>query len=65
MSYGKRLEISEVESRLYQYRNVQQVIVRAFTDESADCCIKFEIRKPAAYETGAGKPDVLPKSTSK
>ncbi|MBE5040169.1 amino acid adenylation domain-containing protein [Ructibacterium gallinarum] len=33
MIYGKRVEVSEVESRLYQCRNVQQAIVRAFTDE--------------------------------
>lgn len=33
MIYGKRVEISEVESRLYQCRDVQQAIVRAFTDE--------------------------------
>lgn len=33
MIYGKRVEITEVESRLYQCRDVQQAIVRAFTDE--------------------------------
>lgn len=33
MIYGKRVEVSEVESRLYQYKSVQQAIVRAFTDE--------------------------------
>lgn len=33
MICGKRVEVSEVESRLYQCRNVQQAIVRAFTDE--------------------------------
>lgn len=33
MIYGKRVEVSEVESRLYQCRDVQQAIVRAFTDE--------------------------------
>lgn len=33
MIYGKRVEVSEVESRLYQCRNVQQAVVRAFTDE--------------------------------
>lgn len=34
MIYGKRVEVSEVESRLYQCQSVQQAIVRAFTDES-------------------------------
>ena len=34
MIYGKRVEVSEVESRLYQCENVQQAIVRAFTDEN-------------------------------
>ena len=33
MIYGKRVEVAEVESRLYQCKNVQQAIVRAFTDE--------------------------------
>lgn len=33
MIYGKRVEVSEVESRLYQCKGVQQAIVRAFTDE--------------------------------
>ena len=33
MIYGKRVELSEVESRLYQCRDVRQAIVRAFTDE--------------------------------
>lgn len=33
MIYGKRVEVSEVESRLYQCRDVQQAVVRAFTDE--------------------------------
>lgn len=33
MIYGKRVEVSEVESRLYQCRSVQQAIVRVFTDE--------------------------------
>lgn len=33
MIYGKRVEISEVESRLYQCKDVQQAVVRAFTDE--------------------------------
>lgn len=34
MIYGKRVEVSEVESRLYQCHNIQQAVVRAFTDES-------------------------------
>ena len=34
MIYGKRVEVSEVESRLYQCESVQQAIVRAFTDEN-------------------------------
>ncbi len=34
MIYGKRVEVSEVESHLYQCRDVQQAIVRAFTDEN-------------------------------
>lgn len=33
MIRGKRVEVAEVESRLYQCRNVQQAVVRAFTDE--------------------------------
>ncbi len=33
MIYGKRVEVSEVESRLYQCRNIRQALVRAFTDE--------------------------------
>ena len=33
MIYGKRVEIAEVESRLYQCKNVRQAVVRAFTDE--------------------------------
>ncbi len=33
MIYGKRVEVAEVESRLYQCRNVSQALVRAFTDE--------------------------------
>lgn len=33
MIYGKRVEVSEVESCLYQCQSVQQAIVRAFTDE--------------------------------
>ncbi len=33
MIYGKRVEIAEVESRLYQCRNVHQAVVRALTDE--------------------------------
>lgn len=34
MIYGKRVEVTEVESRLYQCQNIQQAIVRAFTDEA-------------------------------
>lgn len=34
MIYGKRVEVSEVESRLYQCKSIQQAIVRAFTDEA-------------------------------
>lgn len=34
MIYGKRVEVSEVESRLYQCKSVQQALVRAFTDEN-------------------------------
>lgn len=34
MIYGKRVEVSEVEARLYQCRDVQQALVRAFTDET-------------------------------
>ncbi len=33
MIYGKRVETSEVESRLYQCKNVQQAVVRALTDD--------------------------------
>lgn len=33
MIYGKRVEVSGVESRLYQCRGIQQAVVRAFTDE--------------------------------
>lgn len=33
MIYGKRVEVTEVESRLYQCRGVEQAVVRAFTDE--------------------------------
>ena len=33
MILGRREEVAEVESRLYQCRNVQQAVVRAFTDE--------------------------------
>ncbi len=33
MIYGKRVELAEVESRLYQCRNVQLAVVRACTDE--------------------------------
>ena len=33
MIYGKRVEISEVESRLYQCKGVQQAIVRTFANE--------------------------------
>ncbi|MCZ9311751.1 MAG: amino acid adenylation domain-containing protein [Methanocorpusculum sp.] len=33
MIYGKRVEVSEVESQLYQCNSIQQAIVRAFTDE--------------------------------
>lgn len=33
MIYGKRVEVAEVESRLYQCQDVQQAVVRAFTDE--------------------------------
>ncbi len=33
MIYGKRVEIAEVESRLYQCNNVKQAVVRAQTDE--------------------------------
>lgn len=34
MIYGKRVEISEVESRLCQCKHVRQAVVRAFADES-------------------------------
>lgn len=33
MILGRRVEVAEVESRLYQCRNIQQAVVRAFTDE--------------------------------
>lgn len=33
MIYGKRVEVAEVESQLYQCRDIQQAVVRAFTDE--------------------------------
>ncbi len=33
MIYGKRVEIAEVESRLYQCQNVHQAVVRALNDE--------------------------------
>ncbi len=34
MIYGKRVEIAEVESRLYQCENVQQALVRAMVDDN-------------------------------
>lgn len=34
MIYGKRVEVMEVESTLYQCRGVEQAVVRAFTDEA-------------------------------
>ncbi len=34
MIYGKRVEIAEVESRLYQCENVQQAVVRALIDDN-------------------------------
>ncbi len=34
MIYGKRVEVSEVESRLYQCAGVQDAVVRAFADEN-------------------------------
>lgn len=34
MIYGKRVEVAEVESRLYQCKGVEQAIVRALTDEN-------------------------------
>lgn len=34
MIYGKRVEVMEVESRLYQCGGVEQAVVRAFTDEN-------------------------------
>lgn len=33
MIYGKRVEVAEVESRLYQCGGVEQAVVRAFSDE--------------------------------
>ncbi len=33
MIYGKRVETAEVESRIYQCRNIHQAVVRALTDE--------------------------------
>lgn len=33
MIYGKRVEVSEVESQLYRCTGIQQAVVRAFTDE--------------------------------
>lgn len=33
MIYGKRVEVAEVESRLYRCRGVEQAVVRAFADE--------------------------------
>ncbi|MBQ7746396.1 MAG: thioester reductase, partial [Spirochaetia bacterium] len=33
MIYGKRVEVMEVESRLYQCSGIEQAVVRAFTDE--------------------------------
>lgn len=33
MIYGKRVEVAEVESNLYQCSGVEQAVVRAFTDE--------------------------------
>ncbi len=33
MIYGKRVEVMEVEARLYQCNGVEQAVVRAFTDE--------------------------------
>lgn len=33
MIYGKRVEVSEVESRLYQCSGIGQAVVRAYTDE--------------------------------
>lgn len=33
MIYGKRVEVMEVESKMYQCHGVEQAIVRAFTDE--------------------------------
>lgn len=34
MIYGKRVEVMEVESTLYQCKGVEQAVVRAFTDEN-------------------------------
>lgn len=34
MIYGKRVEVAEVESRLYRCKNIRQAVVRAFTDEA-------------------------------
>ncbi len=34
MIYGKRVEVMEVESRIYQCSGVEQAVVRAFNDES-------------------------------
>lgn len=33
MIYGKRVEVMEVEARLYQCSGIEQAVVRAFTDE--------------------------------
>lgn len=33
MIYGKRVEVAEVESRLYQCGGVEQAVVRAYSDE--------------------------------
>ncbi|NBH14563.1 amino acid adenylation domain-containing protein [Lachnospiraceae bacterium] len=34
MIYGKRVEVMEVEARLYQCSGIEQAVVRAFTDEN-------------------------------
>lgn len=33
MIYGKRVEVMEVEARLYQCSGIEQAVVRAFTDD--------------------------------
>lgn len=60
MIYGKRVEVAEVESRLYLCKDVRQAVVRVFTDEDGLSYITTLAGKNLAEATAMTLSELIP-----